>query len=244
MTRQRGPLYALLAVVAVAAAVLSFAALRDLALLCGFSPALAWLLPVTVDAGAASGSFVWLARWTPPTATRYGRTLALLLLTSSVGGNALGHGLSAYDARPHWLVVVGVSAIAPAVLGALVHLVVLVGRPIEDVCDAADHGHEEVADVRSPTSDAPTAADLVAERAPLHSVPITAGIPTVAPVKRTSPAASTQTASARVTELPPDLAEQAAPLIAAGYGRPRLAKELGITTTLARSLLDEHRASQ
>ena len=48
----------LLLVVAAAAAVLSFAALRDLALLCGFAPTLAWLLPVVVDAGAAAGSLV------------------------------------------------------------------------------------------------------------------------------------------------------------------------------------------
>ena len=42
-------LFGLLAVVAAAAAVLSFSALRDLALLCGFAPELAWLLPVVVD---------------------------------------------------------------------------------------------------------------------------------------------------------------------------------------------------
>lgn len=36
-----------------AAAVLSFAALRDLAELCGVEPTLAWLLPISVDAGAA-----------------------------------------------------------------------------------------------------------------------------------------------------------------------------------------------
>ena len=53
-------LLALLAVVAAAAAVLSFSALRDLAQLCGFAPELAWLLPVVVDAGAAAGSLVWL----------------------------------------------------------------------------------------------------------------------------------------------------------------------------------------
>lgn len=127
MTRQRVLLYGLLLVVAGAAAVLSFSALRDLALVCGFDARLAWLLPVVVDAGAAAGSLAWLGS-AAPTARGYGRALALILLASSVGGNALGHGLQAYGQRPHWLVVVGVSAIAPAVLGALVHLVVLVGR--------------------------------------------------------------------------------------------------------------------
>lgn len=128
MTRHRAALYVLLATVAAAAAVLSFAALRDLALACGFDGWLAPLLPVTVDAGAAAGSIVWLGR-SAPAAAGYARTLALTLLAGSVAGNALGHGLEAYGARPHWLVVVGVSAIAPTVLGALVHLVVLVGRP-------------------------------------------------------------------------------------------------------------------
>src|SRR5690349_28440 len=45
MTAQR-ILFGLLVVVAAAAAVLSFAALRDLALVCGFSAQLAWLLPL------------------------------------------------------------------------------------------------------------------------------------------------------------------------------------------------------
>ena len=58
----RAVLYGLLFIVATSAAVLSFSALRDLALLCGFAPELAWLLPVVVDAGAAAGSLVWLAR--------------------------------------------------------------------------------------------------------------------------------------------------------------------------------------
>ena len=122
-------LFGLLAVVATAAAVLSFSALRDLALLCGFAPELAWLLPVVVDAGAAAGSLVWLGGRTHELARRFARTLALTLLGLSVGANALAHGLDAYRLAPAWWVVVIVSAIAPAVLGAVVHLAVLVGRP-------------------------------------------------------------------------------------------------------------------
>jgi hypothetical protein len=118
----------LLLVVAAAAAVLSFAALRDLALLCGFAPTLAWLLPVVVDAGAAAGSLVWLGGWAAGPARRFARALALALLGSSVAANALGHGLAAFRLAPAWWVVVIVSAVAPAVLGAVVHLAVLVGR--------------------------------------------------------------------------------------------------------------------
>lgn len=162
MTLQRTALYGLLSIVAAAAAVLSFAALRDLALMCGFDEDLAWLLPVTIDAGAAASSYVWLASWTPAGASSYGRTLALLLLGSSVGGNALGHGLAAYSQQPHWLVVVGVSAIAPAVLGALVHLVVLVGRPVEDQSDSLDRDDDGVDAliVKPGLQDAQIVADL------------------------------------------------------------------------------------
>lgn len=123
-------LYVLLLVVALAAAVLSFDALHGLAILCGFTPNLAPLLPVTVDAGAAAGSLVWLRGEAPATARRFARVLALVLLGGSVAGNALGHGLSAYSARPEWWVVVLVSAVPPAVLGAVVHLAVLAGRGV------------------------------------------------------------------------------------------------------------------
>ncbi|MDN5851364.1 MAG: DUF2637 domain-containing protein, partial [Actinomycetia bacterium] len=130
-------LYALLGIVATAAAVLSFAALRDLALVCGFAPQLAWLLPVVVDAGAAAGSLVWLGGQVTAPARTFARALALTLLTLSVAANALGHGLEAFAIAPPWWVVVAVSATAPAVLGAVVPLAVRVGRPQPAVVDPA-----------------------------------------------------------------------------------------------------------
>lgn len=235
MNRQRAVLYLLLTVVAAAAAVLSFAALRDLAIVCGFAPSLAWLLPVVIDAGAAAGSLAWLGSAAPQART-YGRTLALLLLASSVGGNALGHGLAAYSVRPHWLVVVGVSAVAPAVLGALVHLVVLAARPAAaDTLDGVDTrdapilaATEEAAGQEAP--ELRTVADAVtARRALLHSV-----------------AEPTDLRSAPTAEVPivdPDETDQEGPvakaerLIAEGVGRPRLARELGIKDHQARALL-------
>ncbi|MDN5932265.1 MAG: DUF2637 domain-containing protein [Pseudonocardia sp.] len=151
--RARAVLYGLLLVVATAAAVLSFAALRDLALLCGFSPELAWLLPVVVDAGAAAGSLVWLGGAVSAGARRFARSLALALLGLSVAANALGHGLAAFQQEPAWWVVVIVSAVAPAVLGAVVHLAVLVGRPVPDVGQA------------EPDVDDDRAAELIADGA-------------------------------------------------------------------------------
>jgi hypothetical protein len=144
----RTVLYGLLVIVAGAAAVLSFAALRDLALLCGFTPQLAWLLPVVVDAGAAAGSLVWLGGRTPRSARTFARALALALLALSVAANALGHGLAAFALAPAWWVVVIVSAVAPAVLGAVVHLSVLVGRvdaPVQQVNETTGPLHEAAA---------------------------------------------------------------------------------------------------
>jgi hypothetical protein len=131
----RTVLYALAGVVSAAAAVSSFGAMRDLARLCGFVEWQAWLLPVVIDAGAAAGSLVWLGGWAVPTARTFARALALALIGGSIAANALGHGLAAFAIAPPWWVVVIVSAVAPAVLGAVVHLTVLAGRehlPPED----------------------------------------------------------------------------------------------------------------
>ena len=177
-----------------AAAVLSFSALRDLALLCGFAAELAWLLPVVVDAGAAAGSLVWLGGRTYELARRFARALALTLLGLSVAANALAHGLDAYRLAPAWWVVVIVSAIAPAVLGAVVHLAVLVGRPTALVVD----------------DEAPELPD---ERA-----------------WETGPSAVED--------------ERTTQLIAAGVGRRRLSRELGVTEYEARRLLDAARPTE
>ncbi|MGD9525316.1 DUF2637 domain-containing protein [Pseudonocardia sp.] len=196
----RRVLYVLLLVVAAAAAVLSFAALRDLALVCGFAPRLGWLLPVVVDAGAAAGSLVWLGGWATGAARRFARALALALLALSVAANALGHGLAAFGLAPAWWVVVIVSAVAPAVLGAVVHLAVLVGRPHPDMSTAAhedDQGDEATKEIVDWWRDAPPAE----------------------PAARVDPG------------------RRAAELIAAGAGRRRLSRELGMTEYEARQLL-------
>lgn len=216
--RARTVLYLLLLVVAAAAAVLSFAALRDLALICGFAPWLAWLLPVVVDAGAAAGSLVWLGGWSGDSARRFARALALALLGLSVAANALGHGLAAFGIAPAWWVVVVVSAIAPAVLGAVVHLAVLVGRHGTDAdTDPSDEEPEFEATTWHAEVEAAERNGQLDEhglsRQWAHSVP-------VAPRR--------------------DLATE---LIADGAGRRRLARELGISEYEARQLLDRTRTT-
>jgi hypothetical protein len=215
----RALLFGLLLVVAAAAAVLSFSALRDLALVCGFVPELAWLLPVIVDAGAAAGSLVWLGGTVVEAARRFARSLALCLLGLSVAANALGHGLEAFRLAPAWWVVVIVSAIAPAVLGAVVHLAVLVGRaaavevveePISD--QAYDTGEVDERGLSRVWDDAPFAPEP--ERTPLLS----------------------GHASTRGHD-------RATDLIAAGVGRRRLARELGISEYEARRLINRTRTT-
>jgi hypothetical protein len=202
-------LSALLLVVAGSAAVLSFAALRDLALLCGFSSRLAWLLPVVVDAGAAAGSLVWLGGWARDAARRFARVLALGLLGLSVAANALGHGLAAFSLAPPWWVVVAVSAIAPGVLGAVVHLAVLVGRTEpSDVEDAVLGGRDDEASSR----------EWLDENG-------------LSKWWETAPPATPR----------PGKEDRAAALIAAGVGRRRLSRELGMSEYEARQLLSRTR---
>ncbi|MDT0348138.1 DUF2637 domain-containing protein [Pseudonocardia charpentierae] len=217
----RGVLYLLLAVVAGAAAMLSFAALRDLALRCGFEPVLAWLLPVAVDAGAASasGSVVWLREGAGEPARRFARRLALGLLALSVAANALGHGLAAFVLLPPWWVVVVLSGIAPAVLGAMGRLAVLVGRPI-------DVAHDQALAVIQP--DAP-ATDEPAQF-------LTCDMASSAPASKPTDDGMAE----QGVELP-DGGDRAAALIAAGAGRRRLSRELGLTEYEARRLLERTR---
>ena len=198
-------LFGLLLVVAGAVAVLSFAALRDLALLCGFSRNLAWLLPVVVDAGAAAGSLVWLGGRAGAAARGFARALALGLLVLSVAANALGHGLQAFRLAPPWWVVVIVSAIAPAVLGAVVHLAVLVGRHDPVMPTDPDHSDDEID------------AELLDDNG-------------ISRFWEAAPLADTA-----------DQRDRAAELIAAGVGRRRLSRELGMTEYGARRLLDRTR---
>jgi len=214
----RTVLYVLLLVVAGAAAVSSFAALRDLAVVCGFAPWLAWLLPVVVDAGAAAGSLAWLGSWPARSARRFGRVLALTLIGLSVTANALGHGLAAFAVAPPWWVVVVVSAVAPAVLGAVVHLAVLVGRPHDSTPTPVPEDHDDQHG-QDGVDCAVVDGELLDERG-------------VSRYWDHAPPA-----------VPVDRPDRAAELIAAGAGRRRLSRELEISEYEARQLLERTRTT-
>jgi hypothetical protein len=117
-----------LSVVLAAAAVLSFSALAELAAMVGMSRTLAWLFPVCTDAGVAVSTAVWLSRRHNPDAQRFARRLTWALLALTVAGNATHQGLAAAGMIPPWWVAVLVGAIPPGVVGAVVHVAVLVGR--------------------------------------------------------------------------------------------------------------------
>jgi hypothetical protein len=117
-----------LAVVFAAAAVLSFSALAELAAMVGMSHRLTWLFPVCTDAGVAVSTAVWLSRRHNPDAERFARRLTWALLALTVAGNATHQGLAAAGTVPPWWVAVLVGAIPPGVVGAVVHVAVLVGR--------------------------------------------------------------------------------------------------------------------
>lgn len=114
-----------LAVVALAAAVLSFASLRSLAVVCGTPVQLAWLVPIAVDAAAVTATWVWLAPDSPTRARSTARALSLGTLALSITGNAADHVIAAFGIVPPVWAVIAVAAVPPAVLGAVAHLAAL-----------------------------------------------------------------------------------------------------------------------
>lgn len=125
-----------LIVVGLAAAILTFTTWRDLAEAVGITGyfivvPLAYLVPVTVDAAGVVAARVWLKRKAVPEAVQFAKMLAWCCITGSILANAGQHGMAAFGIAPPWWVVVLVSAVPPATLGAVVHLAHLLGRVAE-----------------------------------------------------------------------------------------------------------------
>lgn len=117
-----------LGLVLAAAAVLSFSALRDLAVQCRIPEPLAPLFPVCLDAGLAVSTRVWLSRRANPDAERFAAWLTWSLLACTVVANATHQGLAASGVVAPWWLAVLVGSVPPATVGAVVHLAVLAGR--------------------------------------------------------------------------------------------------------------------
>lgn len=208
-----------LAAVGLAAGVLTFVTWRDLAIACGVSRDLAWLVPLTVDAAGIVAARVWLAGTAPADAVRFARAVTVGAIALSIAGNAVGHAVDAGLLVLTWWVVVLVTAIPPATLGAVVHLGHLVRRGRAEAepelgVAGASSGTGEAAVPPAASVEPEPAAELVAELAPA------------------TPSGPT----------PIDPLERAArELVAAGAGRPRLRTELGISDHQARQLVEKYR---
>jgi hypothetical protein len=110
-------------IAAASASVASFTGLRGLALITGWPPKLAWLLPVTVDAYAMTSARVWLAASTRARrARRFARANAIGAITASIAGNATYHAVSVGLMAISPPIVVLVGAVPAAVLGFTAHL--------------------------------------------------------------------------------------------------------------------------
>ncbi len=117
-----------LAIVLTAAAVLSFSALRNIAVDVGIATELAWLLPVSVDGGLAVSTRAWLSRRVNPEAEAFARRMTYSLILLTIAGNAAQLGMAAHGVIPPWPVAVAVGAIAPSIVACAVHLLVLCSR--------------------------------------------------------------------------------------------------------------------
>lgn len=144
--------------VGLAAGILSFFALSDLAYQAGITGRLvvgparfyaAWLFPIAVDAFLVISTLTWLLRWGPADAVRFARWSTLAGITTTVVGNAYHGYLAGAGAVPPWLAAVVVSAVPAVALGALCHLGALLGRPPVDELPANEPTADELVEVEA-----------------------------------------------------------------------------------------------
>lgn len=116
-----------LGIVSTAAVVLSFATLRDLAVVAGGwqDTRLAALWPLTIDATATVAAVVWISGRGGEQAVRYARTLALVGAVLTITANAAGHGITAAHVQPPWWLAAVLGSIPALALVAVVHLIAL-----------------------------------------------------------------------------------------------------------------------
>jgi hypothetical protein len=157
-----------LAVVALAAAALSFQSLMHLGELAGYG-GLSPLYPIVVDAGAAASCAAWLH-----TRGRQPLIMTWSLLAISVILNGTVHWLESTGFSPSWLLVVGVAAIPPLVLGLCVHLAVGLGAPEGPLVGVQGFSKEPDPSLTGISSD--PVAELIAEGAGRRRIAKVAGI--------------------------------------------------------------------
>ena len=138
-------------IAAASAAVASFTGLRGLALITGWPPRLAWLLPITLDAYAMTAARVWLAPTTRARrARRFARANAIGAITASIAGNATCHSVTVGLMHISPPIIVLVGAVPAAVLGFTAHL-----HALRTLADDEDVREDESGDEAAVTEDRP-----------------------------------------------------------------------------------------
>lgn len=128
-----------MAIVGIAAAVLSFDTWVRLAEAVGFTATtspfgitirIAWLLPLAVDVYALTSTRIWIHGHPEPRVVRYAARNAIGAITLSVAGNALYHAFLAanWTIRDCPPVVIAIGGVPPLLLGLVVHLHTLVNQ--------------------------------------------------------------------------------------------------------------------
>ncbi|WP_162907439.1 DUF2637 domain-containing protein [Allorhizocola rhizosphaerae] len=114
-----------LSVAALSAAFSSFDGLKNIAEAAGWSPYMAPLFALSIDAYALTAIRVWLTRGASPRAAAFARRNAAGAVALSLLGNAAWHLIDAGLLAVTWPVVLGVGSVPPVILGLVTHLAML-----------------------------------------------------------------------------------------------------------------------
>jgi hypothetical protein len=141
---------------AAGAALASMDALAHLAYATGWSPWVAWLLPLGVDWLAAVALRVWWDESAPDAARRFGRTAALGAIAASMAGNAAAHLIATGDVAVGVPLIVVVGAAPAVVFAAIAHLHALRTAPVPSKTrkarPASQPANESVAESANPSA--------------------------------------------------------------------------------------------
>jgi hypothetical protein len=146
--------YTVVAVVGATVLAVSAYYLWLFASLAGMPDALAWTLPVALDAGAIGATVCWVAA--PGKARRWGQGIALMLLGGTVLCNILAHLITFGMLPVSAPLVVALAVVYPATLWLLVHLALVLrteqqatAAAVDELVDARQVRAAEVAELRA-----------------------------------------------------------------------------------------------
>lgn len=211
-----------------AAAVVSFAGLQNIALRSGFSPELAWLIPVIIDGLVVTGSLGVIAASLVGIPTWYPWMLTVLGVSTSIAGNVA--------AAPPDLVAQMLHATGPATFALSIEGLLRIYRASAVASvdrEAREAAREEASAAR---------AERARERE-LRAAERLAALAPVTPVGSAAPASPVSAASDRADEDRTPARERVQALLAAqpAISGGEVARTLGIDPSYARKLVRELR---